>query len=829
MSTDIDTGAPGAAGWLPPLEGVRVVEVGTGIAAGYAGKLFVDAGAEVVKVEPKDGDPLRGWSATGAALGAADGPLFAHLAAGKVSVVGDADDLDDGLLASAHVVIETGEVDPDALRARHPGLVVLSITPFGRSGPLAGRPATDFTVQAECGSVAGRGEPGRPPVQAGGRIAEWAAGLYGAAAALAAVRRVRAGGGGVAIDASWMEAMTLSTNLFADPMWSIMKALMGIDPPGAPRAVETPSIYPTADGWIGFNTNGPQHAEAFLRLIERDDLIADGYVNASTRSGNREEFDGWVRSWTTAHTTAEILDRAAALRVPTARVNDAATVLDEEQLTARHFYTPPDDDGRRVPRAHYRLDGVRPPVPAAGPALGSTDVTDISDITDITDVTGVTAGVTDRPGSSAPPRSETTRESAPSATAPLEGLKVLDITSWWAGPSNTQLLAALGADVIHVESIAHPDPMRYAAAVMFLDRDRWWELSSFYLNINTNKRGVTLDLGNPDGAALAERLIAWADVVVENYTPRVMPKFGLDWARVHELNSRAVMVRQPAFGLDGPWAERLGFAQNMEQMCGMAFITGYADQEPLVPRGPCDPLGGAHAAVATLVALARRDRTGEGLLVEVPLIEGALNVTAEPVLEYTATGKIMGRDGNRAAHCAPQGLYAGPGDEQWLAVSVATDDQWRALAGLIGPVDGADGSLADDPELADRAGRRRHHDRLDEEIAAWCQGRPVDDSLAALLAVGVPAATLTDPRLVHLHPQHQARGYFEDVPHAVLGSLPVFAMPFRFAGRDRWIERPAPLMGEHNAEVLGGLLGVSDDDLAMLSEHGVIGDRPAGA
>ena len=815
MSTETDAGASGTgeSGWLPPLEGVRIVEVGTGIAAGYAGKLFVDAGAEVVKVEPKDGDPLRGWSATGAAVDGVDGPLFAHLAAGKVSVVGDANDLDDGLLASAQLVIETGEVDPDALRAGHPDLVVLSITPFGRSGPLAGRPATDFTVQAECGSVAGRGEPERPPVQAGGRIAEWAAGLYGATAALAAVHGMRAGGEGVAIDASWMEAMTLSTNLFADPMWSIMKALMGIDPPGAPRAVETPSIYPTADGWIGFNTNGPQHAEAFLRLIERDDLIAAGYVDARTRSGNRKEFDGWVRSWTTAHTTAEILDRAAALRVPTARVNDAATVLDEEQLTARHFYTPADDDGRRVPRAHYRLDGVRPPVPTAAPALGSTDVNEV---------------VTDRPALSAEPRADAAPAPAPSATAlsavaPLEGLKVLDITSWWAGPSNTQLLAALGADVIHVESIAHPDPMRYAAAVMFLDRDRWWELSSFYLNINTNKRGVTLDLGHPEGAALAERLIAWADVVVENYTPRVMPKFGLGWERVHELNPRAVMVRQPAFGLDGPWAERLGFAQNMEQMCGMAFLTGYADQEPLVPRGPCDPLGGGHAAFATLTALAQRDRTGEGLLVEVPLIEGALNVTAEPVLEYTATGEIMSREGNRSAHCAPQGLYAGPGDEQWAAVSVATDEQWRALAGLIG-----DDELAADPELADRAGRRRQHDRLDEAIHAWCQQRTADDAVAALLSVGVPAATLTDPRLVHLHPQHQARGFFEEVPHAVLGSLPVFAMPFRFAGRDRWIERPAPVMGEHNTEVLGGLLGLSDDDLTALSEHGVIGDRPAG-
>jgi crotonobetainyl-CoA:carnitine CoA-transferase CaiB-like acyl-CoA transferase len=819
-----DSGAP-APDQLRPLGGLRVVELGTGIAAGYAGKLFVDAGARVVKVEPAGGDPLRHWSATGADTTRAPGPLFAHLAAGKHSERGaPGDRRTDRLLAVADLVIDTGGLDPEALRADRPEIVVVSITPFGRTGPLADRPATDFTVQAECGSIAGRGVPERPPVQAGGRTSEWAAGLYGAVAGLAAVFGVRGGADGTVIDASWMEAMTLCTNLFSDPMWSIMRSLMGIDPPGDPRSVETPSIYPTADGWIGFNTNGPQHAEAFLRLIERDDLIESGYVNASTRVGNRHEFDGWVRDWTTRLDTAEILTRAAALRVPTARVNDAATVLQEEQLVAREFFVPSADGRLRVPRPHYRIDGLRPPLPGPVPELGAS-------------IGGDDTGDTPFDGERVPaPPIVAPAGTTPGATRPLEGLKVLDITSWWAGPSNTQLLAALGAEVVHVESIAHPDPMRYAAAVAFLDRDRWWELSSFYICINTNKRGITLDLGTPQGVALAERLIGWADVVVENYTPRVMPKFGLGWERVHELNPRAVMVRQPAFGLDGPWAERLGFAQNMEQMCGMAFLTGHADQEPLVPRGPCDPLGGAHAAFATLVALAQRSLTDEGSLVEVALIEGALNVTAEPVVEHTATGRIMGRDGNRSAHAAPQGLYAcaadgvgeddegeGVGRERWLAVSVATDEQWQSLTRVLGAA-----VLAADPELAERAGRHRDHDRIDEVIASWAADRTVGAAVEELLGAGVPAAALSDPRTIHRHPQHLARGYFEDTPHTVLGSLPVFGMPFRISGRDRWNDRAAPVMGEHNHEVLGGLLGLSDTELAELAAAGVIGDRPVG-
>lgn len=783
--------------WIPPLGGLRVVEIGVGIASGYAGKLFCDAGAEVIKVEPATGDPLRTWSATGAPLGDGPGALFSFLAAGKQSVVGSvADEQVRDLLLTADLVIDSGALDVESMHASAPGLVILSVTPFGLSGPLAGRPATDFIVQAECGSIAARGAPDLPPVQAGARTSEWAAGLYGAAAALAAVLGVQRGAEGVVIDASWMEAMMISTNLFSDPLWSLMKALMGIDPPGPARSVETPSIYPSADGWIGFNTNGPQHAEAFLHLIERPDLVDAGYVMASTRSGNRHEFDGWVREYTTKHTSAEILERAGELRVPTVRVNDGRTVLEEEHLVAREFFAPSADGRFTAPRPHYRIQNERPPLPRGVPALGSATVH---------------------------PR-ETRPISAVTRSRPLEGLKVLDVTCWWAGPSNTQILAAMGADVIHVESIAHADPMRYAAAVMFLDRDQWWELSSFYLGINTNKRGITLDLGDPAGVELAERLVEWADIVVENYTPRVMPKFGLGWERIHELNPRAVMVRQPAFGLDGPWADRVGFAQNMEQMAGMAYLTGYRDEEPLVPRGPGDPLGGAHAAFATLAALARRDVTGEGVLVEVPLIEGSLNITAEPVVEFSATGRLMERDGNRSAHAAPQGLYACQGDEQWLALSVSSDAQWRSLVAVLG----AD-ELGDDEALNDLAGRRAAHDRLDELIGSWASERSLDVALEALVGAGVPAAALADPRTIHTHPQFVARGFFEDAPHPVVGSVPIAGMPFRMTGADRWILAPAPLMGQHNDEVLGGLLGLDSVRLGELTDDGVIGTRPVGS
>jgi len=779
--------------WQSPLEGFRVVEIGTGIASGYAGKLFVDAGAEVIKVEPVGGDPLRWWSASGKEFAVA-APLFSHLAAGKTSIIGSATDANiEDLLCDADIVIESGEVNPATLRRRNPRLVVISLTPFGRTGPYADRAATEFIVQAECGSIAGRGVVETPPVQWGGRTSEWAAGVYGAAAGLAVAIGVRNGADGAELDVSWIESAQISSNLFSDPLFSFLKGVYGIDPPLPARSVETPSIYPTADGWIGFNTNGPQHAEAFLRLIERPELIDEGYVLASNRTANRLEFDDWVRAYTTKHTTAEILARAGELRCPTVRVNDGESILQDEQLVAREFFASSADGSFMAPRPHYLIDNERPPKPKAVPVLGS-------------------GTVTLRGGIDLPPVTK---------SMPLEGLKVFDVTCWWAGPSNTQLLAALGAEVIHVESVKHPDPMRYAAAVMFIDRDQWWEMSSFYVSINTNKLGITIDLNEPDGIALAERLVQWADIVVENYTPRVMPKFGLGPDRIRELNDTAVMVRQPAFGLTGPWLDRVGFAQNMEQMSGLAYLTGYPDQEPLVPRGPGDPLGGAHGAFATLTGLVAAQQKAKGCLVEVALVESAINIAAEPIVEFTGTGVMMQRDGNRSAHCAPQGLYDSDEDEQWVAISIADNEQWNALCQVVN-----DDRLLQD-KFATHAGRREHHDEIDVLLSAWTKSKSRDEAISVLTAAGVPAGKVQDPRLSHENEHLQGRKFFEESPNPVIGSLPVPMMPWRMNGIDKWMRRPAPLMGEHNQYVFSDMLGISGAELERLKSMQIIGDKPA--
>src|SRR5439155_9658903 len=217
---------------------------------------------------------------------------------------------------------------------------------------------------------------------------------------------------------------------------------------------------------------------------------------------------------------------------------------------------------------------------------------------------------------------------------PLAGVRVLDLTAWWAGPIAEGALAALGADVIHVESVSRMDGMRATGATTGMEGP-WWERSTHYLCSNTNKRSLTLDLGSDDGLALLRRLIAESDAVLENFSPRVLTNFGLEWEQVRAINPRCLLVRMPAFGLSGPWRDNVGFAQTMEQVTGLAWITGHCDDQPRIQRGPSDPNAGMHAAFALIVGLAERDATGAGSLLEVTMVEGALNAAAELVLEAT--------------------------------------------------------------------------------------------------------------------------------------------------------------------------------------------------
>ncbi len=398
----------------------------------------------------------------------------------------------------------------------------------------------------------------------------------------------------------------------------------------------------------------------------------------------------------------------------------------------------------------------------------------------------------------------------------MSDVRVTDFTAFWAGPVATQLLGALGADVIKIEGVRRPDGMRFSAGRP-PDWDQWWEWGPVFLCSNNNKRGVSIELGTDAGRELALELIAASDLVVENFSPRVMANFGLEFDAVRAANPRAIMVRMPAFGLGGPWRDRVGFAQTMEQATGMAWMTGHADGPPVIPRGVCDPIAGLHAAFAAIAALAIRDRRGTGMQVESTMVEAALNVAAEMLVEYSRNGIAMRRNGNRGQGASPQGVYRCRGHDEWVALA-AMDAAGRAsLAGLLGQPG------LEEPDWAQRA------DDIDKLITAWAAGHSVAGAVEALRAAGVAAARVTPAAALLTDPQLRARGFWETVDHPVAGPFLCTGMPFAFLGKPRqWIRRVPPLYGQHTDEVLTGVLGHTRDDLATLHRSGTISARPAG-
>ena len=567
------------------------------------------------------------------------------------------------------------------------------------------------------------------------------------------------------------------------------------------RSVESPSIESTADGVVGFCTVTGQQFEDFLLLVGRPDLIGDErFATAVLRARHQNEFEAIVQQWTSKRSTEEILEAASLLRIPVAPVGTPETVPAFEQFVAREAFVDSPGGGFFQPRPPIRIHGVAATRPRRAPTLGQ----------DGGDMSWRHAGAAGSPDGPLVVPGSTGR--------PLEGVKVIDLTAFWAGPAATQMLAALGADVVKVESPSRPDGMRFNSR-KGPGEARWWEWGPIFQSVNIDKRGVTLDLRQSEGRDVLLELIGQADVVVENFSPRVLEDFGLNFEVIARANPRAIMVRMPAFGLDGPWRDRTGFAQTVEQISGMAWRTGFPDGLPVIPRGPCDPLGGMHAVVGLLCALQERERSGVGRLVEVALAEAALNAAAEVVIEHSAYGESLHRKGNRSHEACPQGVYRCRGEERWLALAVVTDAQWSALVETVRLA-----PWAGTAELATAKGRRGAEDRIDAELAAALADRDLHVVVEALLAVGVPAAPVVSPFCILDNEHLRARGFPERIEHPVVGTHEFTGIPFRFdTVKEPWFRHGAPTLGQHNTEVLCHL-GLSGAHLDRLQRAGVISE-----
>jgi crotonobetainyl-CoA:carnitine CoA-transferase CaiB-like acyl-CoA transferase len=798
-----------------PLRGYRIIDLSSGIAGGYCTKLLADGGAEVIKVESPAGDGLRRWSATGAAIPPDDdGALFQYLSSSKRSVVADPDSPDDvafvrTLIAGADAVVWTAgsaladhdAFRPSALRTVAPQATIVTISPFGLDSPWADRPATDFTVQAWSGGPSYRGTTARPPLSAGGRPGEWAAGMYAAIGLLASRYRTIETGVGELVDVSMLESDVLTV---------MVSPVTYHDVTGYPwrkhRTVNLPDIHRASDGYVGLFPVTPQQWFDLAAMVDKPEWMEDEtLIHLPNRFARRDELVGPIDAFCATRTVAEIVELASLFRVPAAPVGNGKVVTTFDHFVERNFYVENPRSGFLQPDVPYTLsEGAARREFEPAPRLGEHTAEHRAE------PARRPAAPTDPPGDP--------------ARLPFAGLRVADFTAFWAGPSVSEFLAQLGADVIHVESIQRPDAFRLQS-MKSVDDELWWEWCPMFVATNPNKRDLTLDMNSERGRDLARDLVAHCDIVLDNYSPRVIESWGLGYAQMKEINPAAIMVRMPAFGLSGPWRDRTGFAQTMEQVSGLAWVTGFPDDAPVVPNGWCDPIAGGHALVALLLALEHRRRTGRGLHVEVAMVGAALNVAAEQVVEYSAYGRLLERMGNRGLMAAPQGFYlTGDSDptsvwDTWVAIAVETDEQWDGLCEVLGNPE-----WAADPKMATVEGRRAAHDEIDLHVAEWCAAGVSNDIVERLWAAGIPVGKVIPAHDVADLPPLVARHFYEALDHPVTGTNRHPAFPARFStGPQTMNRRTSPLLGEHNHEILSELLGLSPEEIRALEEQRVIG------
>ena len=798
------------------LSDIRVVEVGTGVAATWCGKVFADLGADVVKVEPLGGDRLR------SDLGA-----FVHLNTNKRSaVIEDATSAGAslwGLLGGADLVIEApglgalGDwgIAREELLARQPATSIVVITGFGATGPYAGYAWSDLVAQAFAGSLQ---MDSRGMVRLPMAIEECAVGHTAAFAGLAAVLRARACGAGAVVDCAATEAVATNPGRMSRHLgWEYRDredvALQVLD---ASSTLLPLGAHPCADGYVAMMMT-PQQLNEMLLVLDSPELTeAFSRPDAFVRPETKEIIDGVLYPWLFSHTRKEITDAAQAAGWPVTPVNAPAEVLQADHLHQRGFWVhavDPELGPLLLPGAPYRLTEGGWKLRRAAPRLGQSS-----------SPTGA-AGDVQQPA----PRAVTADPEVP----PLRGLRVLDITTVWSGPLLTMHLADLGAEVIRVESpyVFPPttrgysprgDPNMVLSALLGGigplaegQRDRPYNRHSMYNSINRGKRSCTLDVRQPAQRALFFRLIAESDIFVENLKSTTLHQMGIHETELLKTNPRMIVMRIPPAGLSGDWAHYTGFGGQFDGLTSLASLCGHrgTDLMETPPTQYMDSVTGPAGVFALLAALHYRAATGRGQVIELAQSENVLAQLGD-VFVNLQLGQEPHRYGNRDPHRAPQGLYP-CADGRVLAVTVTGDETWPALASVIGRPD-----LANDGRLAHAAGRQAAHDELDEAISGWTTTADSYDAFHALQRAGVAAAPVLDDRSFSDDRQVLVRGWIRPLASRDVGTFPHLGHAFR--GIPLAWERGAPALGEDNEYVFKEVLGLSDAEYRRLALERVV-------
>lgn len=805
------------------LDPYRVLDL-TDVRGQIAGMILADLGADVVRVEPPGGSAAR---RAGPSL--REGPeserslSFAAYNRGKRSV--ELDLASDGgraaflgLVAGADFVLDSGPpsllddagLGFDTLERHNPRVVHVRVTPFGSDGPYAEQPAADLTLAALGGPMSLQGDSDRAPLRLSVPQVWRHAGAEAAVAALVAHARMRTTERAVFADVSAQSVMT----------WTMLNgavahAIQGKDFERSGSALQIGPkglalVHRASDGYIVTLRT----AAAFQKLLPW--LLEDGVIDPAWveredwstydyrvfRGGElavpREELWAVFDRFYARHSKAELFRRGLEMDLTHAPVQTIDDLVEFDQLRDRAYFIARDlPDGSRVqaPGAFAKAEGVRVGGPA--PRLGEHTREILDEL----------AG--------APRAPAEVQETL--AALPLAGLKVVDFSWVGVGPISAKVLADHGADVLRVESQARPDDLRTAGP--HLDGKPGWNRSHFYGEFNTSKRSLGLDLKNEQAGEVRRRLLAWADVVLESFTPGTAARLGIGYEQARAANPGVVMASTCLMGQSGPVARMAGYGYHAAAVAGFYELTGYPDRPPVGPwNAYTDTVAPRFLAATLLAAIDHQRRTGEGRYIDLGQMEAALQFLAPEMMSRQATGETYPRRENRSRDAAPQGAYPCAGEDEWCAIAVESDEQWRSLREALG-----DPAWARADDLARVEGRLEAHDRLDAEISRWTRERSAQAVMDALWAAGVPAGRVQRSRDLLADPQLRHRGFHHEHEHGEMGRVPYSGHAFRISGYQHGPRFAAPLLGEHSFEVLTETLSFSDEEAAELIAAGAVG------
>ncbi len=797
------------------LEGVRVLDISEGVSGPFAAKLLADLGADTVKVErPEVGDVSRSYGPyPNQKEDLEKSASFLYFNTGKKSVVLDLDS-ESGLnslsqLIAQYDVVISSQTDSsltrqgcgfETMKSWNPSVILTTITGFSSSGPYSEYESSHLISCAVGGWANNCGVPEREPLQAGGAISETLTGSYSAAATLLAIFGRSKHGGGDHIDVSAQEAVLCGASIptLAYEYSGTITGRYSSVGSGAGAGY----MLPTRDGYVGLNALTLAQWQMLCKFLGREDVALSEYyegISWAKPDKRLEEIREIFRDALKNKSAAELFHEAQQWRVPFGLVPSLEDLYAMTPHVERKFFQEIDHPicGKiSLPSVPFRSEFADIRIERA-PLLGEH--------------TDEVLGELDRKNKAA---SESVRASRELNPLSLDGIRVVDLSMFFAGPVAAQILADAGAEVIKIESIQRIDGWRSSGIVLEDDLPSW-EASPYFNWVNRNKKDITLDLTDPRGVSVVKKLIEDADVLIENYTPRVMENFGLSYEILKSINPRLIMISLSGYGIQGSWRDYVAFGMSTEQMSGVAHLTGYEGEGPLYTgMTGGDLFSGVMGAVDLMAALLQREHTGSGQHLDFSQIEACNMYVGDAMVGWSNAGFDPERMGNDCANYLLQSIFPCEQDG-WIGISCKNRQQLALLSKFF-----------DDASLMDE-------DKSKTDLITIISGHTGDKNKIKLMhdlqKAGIPAgAVLNGPELLK-DKQLLSRGAYIAQDRPGLGVKHYPNQPYRFRYSQQMPEERAPLLGEHLEEVLGRDIGLTADEIAELIIDEVVGTVPLAA